>query len=172
MTNAPHKKRITPPAIIGLWLGGCLLYTVIGFFYLADTTPGGEQAPITLVAHMLYIAIYGMLVLTIATIPLFWPWARQRWYVMAQFAVVGFAFMAIDIYHRLQDTGFSEIKEDVRSGNHVYEKTTQYYGPDFTHVRSISFQRDGKKDSTWTIWAQDGTVITSERYKDGALVGK
>jgi antitoxin component YwqK of YwqJK toxin-antitoxin module len=51
-----------------------------------------------------------------------------------------------------------------------YIKQYEYY--DSRSLRGISFFYNNKKDSIWTIYSESGKVISSLRYREGALVEK
>jgi hypothetical protein len=64
-------KRINPLTILILWVVGCLVFALIVMIILAETRPGGEQAPLTFLSKFIYVIIYRLLILSILTIFLF-----------------------------------------------------------------------------------------------------
>jgi antitoxin component YwqK of YwqJK toxin-antitoxin module len=52
----------------------------------------------------------------------------------------------------------------------VYSQKIQYYGTDLKKIRSISFTLNNKKDSVWTTYAEDGSIIKQEKYKADTLI--
>ena len=60
-------RKLNPLKIMLSWLFILLTITLIALPILSLTTVGGEQQPLTLLAYMILIAIYGILVLSIIT---------------------------------------------------------------------------------------------------------
>jgi FtsH-binding integral membrane protein len=76
-------KRINPLIIMLSWVVGCLAFSLIAMPILGKTTPGGEQAPLEFLGRFIYVIVYGLLILSIATIFLFRKWSKKYWIVQA-----------------------------------------------------------------------------------------
>lgn len=159
-------KKINPLTILILWVVGCLVFALIVMIILGETTPGGEQAPLTFLGKFVYVIIYGLLILSILTIVLFRKWSRKYWLVQAvSISLCCYIIIAGEI--NSGSSVYSLTRVDTVIGNREYIKQYEYY--DNGSLRSISFFYNNKKDSIWIIYSKSGKIISSSRYKEGSL---
>jgi hypothetical protein len=164
------KKRLNPFTIIVFWMVGCVLFTIVGMILSGISTSGGEQIPFTFFSNMIPVTIYGVLALSIITIPFYIKWVKEKWFINLFFIVFCCLFIYKDRMEtkKIPDYSFSVITQTVN--NREYEKKIEYYGHDFARIRSISFTLNNKKDSIWTTYAENGSIIKQEKYKADLLV--
>ena len=55
-------------------------------------------------------------------------------------------------------------------GDDEIKTLKEYYSLEPTVIRSESHWKNGRKDSTWIIYAKDGHIISKEMYKDRKLI--
>lgn len=163
-------KKLNPFKIVIIWITGSFLFTIIGMIMLGLSTPGGEQAPLTFLGEMIPITVYGVLALSILTIPFYLKWVREKWFINLSFIALCSLFIYKDWKENKKKPDYSSsiIKETVN--NKEYEKKIEYYSNDFKKIRSISFTLNNKKDSIWITYAEDGSIIKQERYKNDTLI--
>lgn len=161
-------KKLNPLKLMLYWLLLLLMISIIVIPILFATTVGGEQQPLTFLVYMILLAEYGTLILSIVTPIFYFDWFKKYWYV-------NLIFLILSCYYVIKDQKRSvniqySFKEKVDStGADEIKTVTEYYSLDPEKVRSESYWRNGKKDSTWTIYAKDGGIISREKYKDGKL---
>jgi hypothetical protein len=164
-------KKLNPLKIIVIWIAGSFLFTVIAMILLGVSTPGGEQKPLTFLGSMIPITVYGILALSIFTVPFYPQWIKKRWYINFAFIVLCGAFIYKDWKENQRlYSQYDEITTPIRVNNATYLMKTQYYGSDLKKIRSISFTLNEKKDSIWTTYAEDGNIIKQEKYKNDTLI--
>jgi hypothetical protein len=137
---------------------------------LVLTTPDGEQLPMEFIARMIPITVYVTLAIALITLPIYKVWVRKYWYKQLLVILLCSAFACVEIITRLSEDGYNMSIETINVNGTDYEKTTKYYDSNSTVIRSISFTRNNKKDSTFTIYAKDGSIIQQRRYKNGTLL--
>ncbi len=140
------------------------------FFLLSVSTPDGEQKPFIFLSRMVDILVYGVMILSIITVPLYPKWVKEKWIINLSFFCLSSFLIYLGTRNQVR-TQYSEsiIKLDVNSKEYI--KKIEYYG-EYNKVRSISFTCKNKKDSIWTTFDEDGSLIKQEKYKDDTLVEK
>jgi hypothetical protein len=134
---------------------------------LAETTPGGEQAPLNFLGKFIYVIVYGLLILSILTIILFRKWSKKYWIVQAA-AIALCCYLIVAGGRNGLGAGYSLKRVDTIIGSKEYIKQYEYYGN--RSLRGISFFYDNKKDSIWTKYSESGKIISSLRYKEDTLI--
>ncbi len=166
-------KKLNPFRIILIWIIGSISFIVAAMIMLGVSTPGGEQAPFTILGKMIPIIVYGVLFLSIITIPFYLSWFRRKWYINFVLIILCIAFIYKDQRENLkQKMKYDEITIPVAVNNKVYFKKTQYYGSDYKKIRSISYTINHQKDSEWVTFSENGAIIERIKYKNDSLVKK
>jgi hypothetical protein len=169
--NTSIKKKLNPFTIIVIWIVGNLLFTLVVMVILGLLTPGGEQRPLSFLGATIPVTVYGVLILSILTIPFYPKWVKEKWFVNIGFIILCGLFIFMNIKEN-QDTHlqFDEKTTVVKGSKGVYLQKTQYYGVNLKKIRSISFIFNNKKDSVWTTYAEDGTITKQEKYRADTLI--
>ncbi|MEO7210196.1 MAG: hypothetical protein ABIY35_04555 [Chitinophagaceae bacterium] len=162
-------KKVNPLSLILGWLVLAIVFSVIYMIFLGVSTPGGEQRPFTFLGKAIPIIIYGILIIAITSIPIYIEWIKKFWYINLFFIAACVIFIIKDRIEENKDPYFTSTKIIMLNGKD-YEQTIQYYNSKSTIIRSISFHLNGKKDSTWTVFAEDGKIISQEKYKNGKYI--
>jgi hypothetical protein len=165
------KIKLNPFTIIVIWIVGCFLFTIITMILLGISTPGGEQKPLTFLGTMIPVTVYGVLALSILTIPFYPKWVKEKWFINLSFIILCSLFIYKDWKENQKShSQYDEITTAVKGSDGVYSQKIQYYGTDLKKIRSISFTLNNKKDSVWTTYAEDGSIIKQEKYKADTLI--
>ncbi len=166
------RRKLNPLNIIVFWIMGCVLLTIVAMILLGISTSGGEQMPFVFLSKMIPITIYGVLVLSILSIPIYFRWVQKRWFINLFFIVLCslYVYKERKAKSKVPNYSFSIIKQTVN--NKEYEKRIEYYGNDFGRIRSISFTQNNKKDSIWTVYSETGSIIEQVKYNSDTLIEK
>jgi hypothetical protein len=169
--NTSIKKKLNPFTIIVIWIVGNLLFTLLTMALLGFLTPGGEQKPLAFLGTMIPVTVYGVLALSILTIPFYSKWVKRKWFINLSFIVLSGLFIFRNWKENQEmHLQYDEITTVVKGSKGVYLQKTQYYGVNLKKIRSISFILNNRKDSIWTTYAEDGSVIKQEKYKADTLI--
>ena len=142
-------KKINPLTLLITWIVGSSVLALIVAIILGVNSPGGEQKPLIFLSKFIYIIIYGTLILSILSIPLFVKWSKKYWIIQALF--IGICIFCIYVGNKNTiETKYTTISVDTIIGNRKYTKCYEYY--DYQTLRSISFFYNNKKDSIWTTY--------------------
>jgi hypothetical protein len=163
--------QLNPFKIICLWIIVCVIFSIIAMLTLAGSTSGGEQAPLSLLGYMIPITIYGVLTLSIFTIPFFKSWVKQFWYVNVVGIIIGAAFALEDWKQNKNQPKYSYSLTHLSINEKDYYQKIEYYDG-FNKIRSISFCSQNKKDSLWIVYDENGKIIQQDVYKNDTLIKK
>jgi hypothetical protein len=162
-------KNINPIKILGLWAIIVIVVDIVEIPFLYHHTVGGEQRPLTFFMRSMDVAIWGIFFLSITTaIPLIWK-MNTTWYLNLIFFVASGAYLVGDVVKGLKNEYSYVERTEMINGSEIKTKK-EYYSLGNKTLRSVSYWKNGKKDSIWTIFAEDGRVINLKRYKDGTLL--
>jgi hypothetical protein len=162
-------KKLNPLKLMIYWLFLLLVISIIVIPILFATTVGGEQRPLTFLVYMILFAVYGTLILSVVTPIFYFDWFKKYWYVNLIFFVLSGYYVIKDQKRNARiEYSFKEKTDHI--GNDEIRTVKEYYSLDPEKIRSESYWRNEKKDSTWTVYAKDGSIISKEKYKDGQLV--
>ena len=162
-------KKVNPFKLILYWLFLLLIAGIVIIPILFATTVGGEQKPLTFLVYLLLTAIYGTLILSIITPFFYFNWFKKYWYInLLAFIISGYYIVKYQRGKAKIEYGFKEETEYI--GNDKIKIVKEYYSFSPEKIRSESFWKNEKKDSIWTIYAKDGSIISREKYKNDILV--
>lgn len=167
-------ENLNPVKIIIILIIMLVIVAIVGYFYLGITSPQGEQRPLSFVAQIIPISIYLILFASIITIPIYFKWVKKWWFINLIFISFCLAFI-IEDNKKSQEMKlfYNEINTTIKVNGTLLNKKTQFYGPGLNNIRSVSFTSfDHKKDSIWTTYARDGSIIEQERFKNDSLIEK
>ncbi len=162
-------KNINPLKLILYWLLLLLVVSIIITPILYITTVGGEQRPLTFLVYMITLAVYGTFILSIVTSFIYFDWFKKYWYINPLFFILS-GYYVIKDQKRNATVEYSFKQKTDSLGNDEIKIVTEYYNLDPEEIRSESYWKNGKKDSTWIIYSRDGNIISQEKYKDGYLI--
>jgi len=161
-------KSLNPLKIIAGWIFLVMIIDLIAIPYLFFNSAGGEQKPLILLMSSVKIAVTGVFLLSILTSLIYFKWIKKYWIVN------GFFFLLSGIYIYQDQLGENNIqysfeeKVDSIDGNEIKSRI-EYYNLEKKEIRSKSYWKNGKKDSVWTIYSEDGNIIKQELYKSGNI---
>ncbi len=133
---------------------------------------GGEAVGLTFFAVTIHATWYITVAAAIITLFFYRDWVKKYWYKNAIVITVGLGVIVSGLIEQNSEN-YSLHSETVAANGIEWLKTTEYYPGSFDsrHIRSISFLlNDDIKDSTWTTYAQDGTVLVQKLYIHGKLI--
>ena len=76
----------------------------------------------------------------------------------------------IFIYLYYFETPYSYVEKNREIEGNKIEIKTEYYNDENKVIRSVSFWKNGKRDSTWTVLSKEGKIISEKVYKDDKLI--
>ena len=159
------RKSLNPLVIMRIWVLLVLISDLIFVPYYIYHSSGGEQKPLTYLASSITIAIGGIFILSILAVILYFRWFKQYWFVNCIIFLVS-GFYLFTILNKETNYSFAETNDSI-GGNEI-RKRIEYYDMDKNEVRSISYWKNGIKDSVWTIYSKNGSILQQERYKEGS----
>lgn len=142
------------------------------FMYVSNIgASGGEQKPLTTLATMIVVTIYGAAIISVLTPFLFKEWFKKNWWWFC--FIIGIAIFPTikDIWEKHSQSPYasSEINTTI-NGNEIRTKTEFY--DDFKTIRSVSFWKNGQKDSVWKTFSREGKIIEQQTFNNDTLVHK
>jgi hypothetical protein len=164
------KAKLNPITILGVWTVSMIILTPV-FMYISNIgASGGEQKPLTTLATMIVVGIYGAAIFSLLTPLLFRQWFKKNWWF--SFVIILTVIAATyDIWdkHLQSPYSFSEINNTV-NGDEITTKT-EYYD-DFKTIRSISIWKNKKRDSLWAVFSKEGRIINQQTFRNDTLLTK
>jgi hypothetical protein len=162
-------RFLNPIRIIAIWIALIIIINIIALPLLFHKSVGGEQRPETFLMVSVKVLAYGILILSIVTIPIYLKWVRKYWYINLIFIIITSIYVLKDASN-LEKFRYSVVEKTDSVENSEIRIKLEYYNLDSGLVRSQSFWKNGKKDSIWTIYSKAGTVQSQTRYKNDSLV--
>lgn len=164
------NSKLNPITILGIWTVLMIVLTPILMFTSNIGASGGEQKPLTTLATMIVVAIYGAAIITVLTPFVFRQWFKKNWWFnfVIILTIIPAAFDTWDKYSQSPYSVYETTQEI--NGDTIVTKTEYYDGNDFKKIRSISFIKNNKKDSTWVTYSDKGKIIKQETYRNDTLV--
>ncbi len=164
------KSKFNPISILGVWTISLIVLTPIMMFISNIGASGGEQKPLTILATMIAVTIYGAAVLSVLTSFLYRQWFKRNWWF--GFVIILTLIPVVkDIWDNYSKSPYSssEISSKV-NGDEITTKT-EYY-EDFKKIRSISIWKNNKRDSVWKVFSKDGGIINQQTFRNDTLLTK
>lgn len=162
-------KILNPIKIIGIWVLLMIVINIIAIPILFSTTVGGEQRPLSFLMESIEITAYGILLLSILTAILYFKWVKRFWFINLFFFFVSGIYVVRNIKRSKEIVYSFNEKTDLINGSEIKIKK-EYYTLNPEKLRSESYWRNGKKDSIWVTYAEDGNVLKKVRYKNDVLI--
>ena len=162
------SKINNPIKIILVWSGIVLLGGITIAIIADRNAAGGEQKLLTYFANTIIIWLIGTALLAISTPFIFISWSKKFWYL--PLAVLFLCIITLlPSIKGLLSSGYYTVEETVEVSNEKIDVRKEYYDDSTTRLRSESYWRNGKKDSTWIVYAKNGIVLSHKTYKNGIL---
>ena len=164
------KTIFNPIRILGLWVASMIILTPV-FMYISNVgTSGGEQKPLTTLATMIVVAIYGAAIFSILTPLLFRRWFKKNlWFSLV--IILTIIPAAFDIWDKHSQSSYSSSRIITNNnGNEIITKT-EYYD-NFKTTRSISIWKNNKRDNIWKVFSKEGRVIYQQTFRNDTLLAK
>jgi len=98
-----------------------------------------------------------------------YSWFRKHWYINLAFLFISSIYLFQDLRSSGENIfGFDEKTKTV-DGSEVRIRT-EYYSVTPKKIRSLSYWKDGKKDSVWVTFSEDGKIIVKQVFKNDKLI--
>ena len=164
LSNSKLKKMrfINPVKIIFGWILLIILVDIIALPTLFHNTIGGEQLPLVFLMNSIIIAAYGILSISILSTIIYFKSIRRFWLTSLFFGLIAAIYIINDA--KMRYVSYSCIEScDSISGYEIKSKKEFYsLNPDI--LRSVSYWRNGERDSIWRIYDKTGKVIEEHKY--------
>lgn len=149
---------------------GIMMIVLIPITYFFFSKALGLVA-VLIIEVIIVIAIIGASIISFATPFYYKSWFQSnKWFVLIiGFWLVVLIRLAIYLWPILFDSSnpmFSRYQNI--NGNRI-QIVTEYYNDD-NAPKIKKYWKNGKKDSTWTTFAKDGTIIKEELYRNDTLI--
>ncbi len=166
-----HKRILTPSRLLGGWLILMVVLTPLFMFISNVGASGGEQKPFTTLATMILVTILGTAIISVLTPFFFREWFRKNlWFTI--FIIITIIPISIFIWQFYFENQYNSEETTIKIDGSEIDSKIEYYDNDNKKVRSISFWKNGKRDSIWTTYSLDGKVIKMKKYNDGKLLSE
>ena len=165
------KEKLNPITILGVWTVSMIILTPVCMYISNIGASGGEQKPLTTLATMIVVAIYGTAIFSILTPLLFRQWFKKNWWFsfVIILTIIPAAYDIWDKHSQSPYSSSSEINTKV-NGDEITTKT-EYYD-DFKTVRSINIWKNNKRDSVWKVFSKEGRIINQQTFRNDTLLAK
>ena len=132
---------------------------------------GGEQKLFTTFVTMLIITITGATVISLGIIFIFKTWLKSnKWFLTL--TIIFSIILTLFLWLYFFATPYSYVEKFREIDGDEFEIKTEYYDNENKIIRSVSFWKNGKRDSTWKVLSEDGKIISEKIYRDGRLIKK
>ena len=164
------KTRLNPMTIVVIWAMLMIMLTPILMFVSNIGASGGEQKPLTTLATMIAVTIYGSALFSIVTPFIYRQWFRQNlWFSFI--ILLTLTPVAKLIYDDISRSPYISSEQLTRVGNDEISVKTEFYD-DFKTIRSISYWKNEKRDSVWKVFSKDGQIIKQQTFRNDTLIDK
>lgn len=162
-------KTLNPIKVIAIWISAIVVINIIALPLLYDTTVGGEQSPLTFIAKSANVAVYGIFLLSIITVILYFKWVKKFWFISVSFFLISGIYVLQDT-RRAKEMGYGfDEQTELVNGSEIKTKK-EYYNSSYKKLRSESYWKNGRKDSIWITYGIDGKVLQKLQYKNDSLI--
>ena len=160
--------KINPLRLLLGWTTIMVVLTPILVYTSSIGSSGGEQKPLTTLVTMPILTLIGAAIIGLVTPFIFKTWLKSnKWFIVL--TILFSILTTIFIYQYYFETPYSYVEKNRKINGNKIETKTEYYDDENKIIRSNSFWKNGKKDSTWTVFSKDGKMISEKVYKDGQL---
>jgi glucan phosphoethanolaminetransferase (alkaline phosphatase superfamily) len=164
-------KELNPFKLILYWLAALVIAGLIIIPILFATTTAGEQKPLTFLVYLWLMALWGTVILAVITPFFYFTWFKKYWLInLLLFLFAAYYVSKGHLHNAGIEYSFKEKTEMI--DNREIRTVKQYYSFDPERIRSVSYWKDGKKDSVWTVYSESGTIISETQYEGGRLIKK
>jgi hypothetical protein len=161
--------KLNPLKLLIAWTLLMVILTPILMYRSNIGASGGEQKPLTTLATMTILTLIGATIISIVTPFILRTWSKSnKWFIVLTvlFSILTTAF----IYQYYFETPYSYVEKNREIDGNKLEIKTEYYDDENKVIRSVSFWKNGKRDSTWTVLSKEGKIISEKVYKDDQLI--
>ena len=165
-----ESKAISPDRIIWTWIIFGTIFIVILCVFQANTIYDSAQAPLTTIFTLFPILLIGVIIISCVTFIIYYLQCKKLIFTNSLYIIVSFLLLIFfGFFDRFEKNYSSRNLTDIVGGDTITSQT-EYYSIENNQIRSISFMKNHKKDSTWITYDSMGTVIKKEVFKDGILL--
>lgn len=155
------------------WFIISLSFGIILGLIAESNASGGEQKLFTYIADSLLIGFIGMALINTYSLLFGNNLNKDRGSSIALLVIALIILIPI-----IFGTFFNKyiIEEQTRyNGSNEIDIKKEYYPQNkindtVRHIRSEKFWENGKRDSTWSVYAKDGSLMSRRKYSNGKLI--
>jgi hypothetical protein len=164
------RLKSNPITILGVWTVTMIVLTPILMVLFENGASGGEQKAFTTLATMIVVTIIGAAAISILTPFLFREWFKKN-LIVAIIVILATAIPSISfLWLRYFQNPYSFIEKTRQINGNTIDIKEEYYDLEEKQLRSVSFYKNGNKDSVWTTYDKSGKIIEQKTYKGDILV--
>jgi hypothetical protein len=162
--------RLNPPKILGVWIVFMVVLTPVFMFISNIGASGGEQKPLTTLATMIVVTIYGAAMLSVLTSLLYSQWFKKHWW-FSIVIILTIIPVAKDLWDKCLKDPYSSSEINTKVNGDEITTKTEYYD-DIKTIRSISVWKNNKRDSVWKVFSKEGEIINQKAFRNDTLLTK
>ena len=165
-----HKAKLNPITILGVWTVFMIILTPVCMYTSNIGASGGEQKPLTTLALMVEVGIYGATIISILTPFFFKHWFKKNWW-FSFVIILTIIPTAYDISDRFSRSTYSSSEINTNVNGYEITTKTEYYDDSKT-IRSISIWKNNKRDSVWKVFSKEGKITNQQTFRNDTLLTK
>ena len=164
------KTKLNPITILGVWTFSMIILTPVCMYISDIGASGGEQKPLTTLASMVEVGIYGATIISILTPLFFRHWFKKNWWFILVI-ILTIIPTAYDIGDRFSQSTYSSTEINTNVNGFEITTKTEYYD-DLKTIRSISIWKNNKRDSVWKVYSKEGKITNQQTFRNDTLLTK
>lgn len=166
------RKKYSPVQITIYWIVVIIVLGLISGIVANSNASGGEQKLFTYVAYSIAIALIGVVLINIGTLFFFTAQSKRNRLFSLGFIVVSLILLLPLFKGVVSRSQYNVIEKTRYIGSDKIDIKIEYYSSNNTSriIRSESFWKNGKKDSVWTTYGENGNIIKQEKYNNNQLI--
>jgi len=165
------SKKYSPIKITIYWIAAVLIVGLISGVIANSNASGGEQKLFTYVAYSIAITLIGVVLINLGTLFFYRGLSIRTRLFSAGFIIVSLIFL-YPLFKGVVDSQYDVVEKTRYIGSDKIDIKIEYYMSNDTSkiIRGESFWKNGKKDSTWTIYDRSGNIVEQVKYRDDQLI--
>ena len=163
-------SKLNPLKLIIIWLGLMVTLSIILILGSAGSG-GGEQKPLTILATITISTLIGIAVISVTAPFLFRNWFKQNksFGVFMILALIPTTFFS---WNYISSSHYSYVESSRQIDGIPYDIRKEYYDNENKTIRSVSIWKNGKKDSIWSTFSKDGSIMKQKVYRNDTLISQ
>lgn len=162
-------NKVNPLILSFYWCAIVLTIGALVGIISNQNASGGEQMLLTSLSYSIIISLIGVLFINIMSI-FFYRNTFRSTIIYSKILAIITLIILIVLFNAFFGEHFNFSETVIIQGSDRILIKTEYYDEidEKARVRSLSYWKNGRKDSIWTTYAKDGSIISIVVYKNGS----